>query len=250
MDGAKVALRLTFGNRRGCLFSVEVPDFKHPIWMRGRTSDVATFAQVFAQAEYDISSTAQGRALREQYDALVASGDRPLIIDCGANIGLSCVWFANHFPMARIVGVEPDLGNNTVASKNLSEYSNVELRHGAIWDVDSSLDIVNPDGKPWAYRVEQTTEPSKRTVPGFTITGLSNGGPIFIVKIDIEGAEKFLFRSNMEWINKTTLIAIELHDWLFPRAGTSHNFLQAIARQRCDILIKGENLFFLMSEDT
>src|SRR5690606_29753371 len=32
----------------------------------------------------------------------------PLIIDCGANIGLSVIYFKRHFPDARVIAFEPD----------------------------------------------------------------------------------------------------------------------------------------------
>lgn len=36
---------------------------------------------------------------------------------------------------------------------------------------------------------------------------------------------------------------IELHDWLFPRSGSSANFLRVIAAMDRDFLIGGENIF-------
>jgi FkbM family methyltransferase len=246
--GTKVALQFIFGNRGGHVFSIDMPDLKHPLWMRGRTSDVPTFFQVIIGGEYDISDTAQGKRLIKEYDRIVALGARPLIIDCGANIGLSCISFAKQFPKAHIIGIEPDIGSCLIATKNTAGYSNIELMRGGVWDEPGKLRIINPSDEPWAIRVERETAPTDCGIPAFTIDEISGGKSIFIVKIDVEGAEQFIFRSNIEWIGKTTMIAIELHDWLFPSAGTSRNFLQAIVKQKCDIVLKGENLFFLMSD--
>jgi FkbM family methyltransferase len=55
---------------------------------------------------------------------LMASGVQPLIIDCGANIGLSTIWHARQFPEARIIAVEPGQSNLEIAAKNLAAYPN------------------------------------------------------------------------------------------------------------------------------
>jgi FkbM family methyltransferase len=132
---------------------------------------------------------------------LIASRVQPLIIDCGANIGLSGVWYARQFPEAKIIAVEPDQSNLEIASRNLAAYPNVTLVSGGVWDTPSHLSIVNPDAEPWAFRVEE----GEGSIPGFTIDQLSEGKPILVVKVDIEGAEKELFRSNTDWMDRTDL---------------------------------------------
>jgi hypothetical protein len=122
-------------------------------------------------------------------------------------------------------------------------YPNATLVSGGVWDTPSHLSIVNPDAEPWAFQVEE----GEGSIPGFTIDQLSEGKPILVVKVDIEGAEKELFRSNTDWMDRTDLIAIELHDWLFPNFGTSQSFMKAIAGHPHEVAMRGENLFFLMS---
>lgn len=65
----------------------------------------------------------------------------------------------------------------------------------------------------------------------------------FICKIDIEGAEQELFSANTQWITRFPIVIIELHDWLFPRSGSSANFLRAIAGTNRDFVVSGENIF-------
>ena len=38
----------------------------------------------------------------------VPTSDTPLIIDCGANMGLSLLFFSKRYPTARIIAFEPD----------------------------------------------------------------------------------------------------------------------------------------------
>ena len=66
---------------------------------------------------------------------------------------------------------------------------------------------------------------------------------LFIVKIDIEGAQKHLFSSNTNWIEHTHLIMLELDDWLLPWQGTSRTFFSALSAYPFDYLIRGEAIF-------
>ena len=46
-------------------------------------------------------------AIYESY-AFEARTDQPTIVDCGANIGLSTLWFKNRYPRAHILAFEPN----------------------------------------------------------------------------------------------------------------------------------------------
>jgi hypothetical protein len=70
-------------------------------------------------------------------------------------------------------------------------------------------------------------------------------GKLFIAKIDIEGFEKDLFASNLDWIAETFVIYIEPHDWLLPGQGSSKPFLNAIVPHGFEIYVVGENLTFV-----
>jgi hypothetical protein len=68
----------------------------------------------------------------------------------------------------------------------------------------------------------------------------------FIIKIDIEGSEKDLFESNIQWMNKFKIIIIEIHDWMLPSQGISSNFIYSLAKSmkknKRDLILNGENL--------
>jgi hypothetical protein len=65
-----------------------------------------------------------------------------------------------------------------------------------------------------------------------------------IVKVDIEGGEDALFRSNTDWLDHTDLLIVETHDWLFPGQGTSRTLFQAIAGRKFEVIQKGEYMSF------
>jgi hypothetical protein len=62
------------------------------------------------------------------------------------------------------------------------------------------------------------------------------------VKIDIEGAEADVFARNTDWLKRTPVVMIELHDWLFPKKQTAAAFLRCIADEPRDFIGAGENV--------
>ena len=72
---------------------------------------------------------------------------------------------------------------------------------------------------------------------------MARASRIFIAKIDIEGSERELFRSNTEWMDVTGIIMIELHDSSAPGAQISRGFLRELALRRFDVMWHGETMF-------
>lgn len=72
-----------------------------------------------------------------------------------------------------------------------------------------------------------------------TITDLVSGeGPsaqLFIVKVDIEGFEQDRFHTILGWIDDTTAIIVELHDWMHCGKRTSANLQRAIAQREFEL---------------
>jgi len=70
-------------------------------------------------------------------------------------------------------------------------------------------------------------------------------GELFQVKVDIEGFEKDLFGSNLDWLDQVDAVFIEPHDWLLPEDRTSRAFQQALAARDFSMLLCGENLIYI-----
>jgi FkbM family methyltransferase len=240
----------------GSRFAVNLPDYAEPIFLRAHSSDVPTFRQTLIDRQYSFSGFAQESLILRRYEDLLARGKTPLIIDCGANIGLSAVWFAKHFPAARIIAVEPSAGNFEMLKANVRGYPLVTPLRGAIWDQETTLEIADLDVEPWEFQVEEkpaemseaAAANDSKAVAALTMNGISRMGGeadgIFIAKIDIEGAEQFLFRSNTEWVASCDVLIIELHDWMIPGEGSSNNFFRSLATlPTFDYLARDENIF-------
>jgi FkbM family methyltransferase len=215
-------------------------------WLRAGTSDVTVFEQVFVDCEYDINSFPQARALRASYARMIADGRTPVILDCGANIGMAALWFKRQFPAATVVAIEPSPANYRILLRNLAGAPGAIAIPAAIWNLATQVRIVDETAEPWGFQVEPCDD-ERCAIPTVTISQALQRvacGALLIVKIDIEGSEETLFADETEWLSEVPLLIIELHDWMLPWRRTSRNFLRAMSKLDYDMVQKGENLFW------
>jgi FkbM family methyltransferase len=219
--------------------------FRRAVALRRRTSDLATFEQVFANNDYNLRRLERWDEILKLYDAICKDGT-PLILDLGANIGLSALYFAKNWPAAHIIAVDPDKENFLMMQENLDGLRNIHPVNAAVASEDGAVRIVNPTASFWARRTEKATPGAMDTVSALSVGSLIERAPRncrpFIAKIDIEGFESELFSQNTDWVRSFPVIIIELHDWLLPGRGTSNNFLRAVARESRDFVFVGENV--------
>jgi FkbM family methyltransferase len=232
---AKVAGRRLYVSSAGC----EV--FLRPV-------DMGTFAEIFLKRHYAFDH------LKNHAEALrfyVGSQEtEPLIIDCGANIGLSAIWFSQCFPSATIYAVEPAALNYALLEANTSQLRNVHALQGAVWHEPTSLSFKylehRPSGSQVDLNISAPDSDGSTQVRGYSVPEIiamaGNADPL-IVKIDVEGSEKYLFRSNTGWVRQTMLIMIETHDWMKPFQRVSTPFWSCIAEQGFDVIYSGETIF-------
>ena len=224
-----------------------VPGFISAVHLRNIVSDHAIFWQCLVMQQYDTRGFPQNDRLMASYRDMVERGQRPLIIDCGANIGLATVWFAKQFPEALIYAIEPDGRNFEILRMNTEALGGrVVCIQGGVWPTSATLRITNPDSGAAAFRVLPADVGDREALRAYTIeeiVQLAGMSSAFIVKIDIEGAQSELFRCNTTWVKDTHLISLELDDWLLPWQGTSRAFFSCVSQCAFDYLIRGENIF-------
>ena len=125
----------------------------------------------------------------------------PIIIDCGANIGLATLYFKIKYPRAKILAFEPD-PNIFEALKNNIEVHNfkgVELYNEAIGDKQETL-LFNMEGGHSGMLVKEPTDKTVSVAVTALKDVLSKFDQVDFLKIDIEGHE----------INVLPTIALEL----------------------------------------
>lgn len=221
------------------------PNGERAFHFRPNTSDELAVKQVFNQQGYAIRRLKRADDIFHFVDSEGAAGRRPLIVDAGANIGASAVFFALTFPTAVTVAIEPEERNFDLLCENVKGLDVRCLRAG-LSSSQGKVKVTDPGEGHWGFRTEAIEDGSG--IPCVTVSDiygqLCNDSVFpFIVKIDIEGAENDVFSRNTEWLAQTPLVIVEPHDWLLPKAGTSRPFLQCIAAQPRDFIIVNDNIF-------
>lgn len=215
-----------------------------PFYFREASSDESVVQQIFVNEDYSLRRLAMHGQISEFVTAKLLSGLRPLIIDLGANIGASAMYFALSYPNSKVIAVEPDPGNFELLSKNMHAFDCIPVK-AAVASEKGYVKLCDPGYGHWGFRTEVDTdgEIETVTVPELVSKYGGEGFFPFIVKIDIEGAEAELFSSNSEWVDFFPVLIIELHDWLLAGSNSSNNFLKCIAGRARDFVLLRENIF-------
>jgi FkbM family methyltransferase len=183
---------------------VPILDYPHPFHYRHGTTDKYIMADVLLDAQYECLMNLTG--VRQ-------------ILDVGANIGTTSVLLLNAYPQATLVALEPDPGNFAVLQKNIAPYGAraVALRK-ALWHRPEALAIERGsfrDGGAWSFQVKSGGA-ADAEVDGITLPELMRLcqlDAVDILKIDIEGAERYVFDASIvPCLRNVKRIAIELHD--------------------------------------
>jgi FkbM family methyltransferase len=195
VTGAVATHRRIWSKKNG-LQEIEIPGLPHPVSVRCGTADASTLEKIFVWNDYDLD-----------YPAGVKT-----VIDAGANIGLSAIYFATRFPDARVVAIEPQSENFRLLERNTARYPNVIPLHAALWSDDTQLGLSNPDDRVDSY--QYTPDAAVETVPAFNMPSVLSRFEMPLVdllKIDIEGAETEVFAQTPEWVRRVDMFIIELH---------------------------------------
>ena len=245
-DGLRLGLGLPSDGRATDLAPVphRTPGYDAPIWLRENRSDYSIFWQTMVNRQYDLGKFPQTVELERRAEAMLAAGKVPVIVDAGANIGLSLRAFTREYPFAHIVAVEPDAHNMRVLEANAKaaggEHTTVL---GGIASQSGHCRVVSFERGSAGLQTEYCDADHPDAVRALTVDEcvamVPNGEP-WIVKLDIEGAQDELFSANTDWVGRTDLILLELDDWAFPWSGSSVNFFRALAEHRFDYLLSEE----------
>ena len=215
-------------SRTGALQEIEVPGIPHRVAIRAGTADASTLEKMFVWNDYDLD-----------YPPNVKT-----VIDAGANIGLSAVFFANRFPDATIIAIEPEEQNFALLRRNTASYEQIVPLHAALWSEDTTLRLSNPDDRVDSYRFDPVAVGS--AVPAFSVPSILNRygmAAADVLKIDIEGGETVVFQSSDSWIDRVRMFVVELHG-----DDAIAAFTAATSRLRARRYRQGENEIVVVDE--
>lgn len=205
------------------IFLFKVPNLR----IRPSTTDIQVFHDIFIKKELDSPININPK----------------LIIDCGAYVGFSSIFFNLKYPQANIVAIEPEPGNYKALLNNCLNFKNIKPINAAVWNKEATLQINSGQGE-WSFEMSESISSNGNVSKGITINQILNESgidKIDVLKIDIEGAEVQLFDENCHsWLSKVKVIYIELHDRKIP--GCSDNFYKAISHYKWDKFKNGEKI--------
>jgi FkbM family methyltransferase len=147
------------------------------------------------------------------------------IVDLGANIGLSALYFASRYPEAKILSVEPNPDALRCLRHNTAHCSRIEIWPGAI--VEKSQHVILWIDRCSASRLNSSVvgrdmrgrenEFDSIQVEGITLAAIMPP-QVDILKVDIEGAEYQVLKSPCVHPSNVHSIVVEFHDLPMRRA--------------------------------
>jgi len=184
-------------------------------WVKVKQYNLANSTLHFRRGESDLRVFRQ--IFQDQEYFHFPEGLNPkVIIDAGANVGYSAVWFAEKFPKARILALEPFPTNVQLLKKNVKSYPAIEVIPCALWFEDTTLSLHDPGKGAWGIETHPMTQVKGQVAQAFSIDSICikyQISQIDILKLDVEGAEYEIFKFGpLDWLDRVRLVQMETHE--------------------------------------
>jgi FkbM family methyltransferase len=165
--------------------------------------------------------------------------DAPFIIDCGAHIGMSILYFKQRYPHAQIIAFEPNPQTFQILAQNVQQnhLQGVQLIEAAVAASNGNI--------PFYVRQDSTITWGDTSLKG-AITGSEQQWrtisvpasrlssyitrPVDYLKLDIEGMEEIVLREIEEKLPLITEIRIEFHCQSMNEANNLDRTLSLLSR--------------------
>ncbi|MCB9079910.1 MAG: FkbM family methyltransferase [Anaerolineaceae bacterium] len=140
--------------------------------------------------------------------------NEPTIIDAGANIGLSVLYFKKLYPKSKIIAFEPDTTAFKALRKNVHQFnlSNTELVNKAVWISETVLEFINEGAD--AGRISQFEENGNKVQVNTVRLRDYLNQPVDFLKLDIEGAETKVLEDCQDLLANVQYLFVEYHSFV------------------------------------
>ncbi len=195
---------------------IQVADVKSYVWQ---------FYEIFFKGYYDFHTSAE----------------RPVILDCGANIGISAIHFKQQYPLADIHAFEPDPEICLLLKDNLAAagWNDVHVYNQAVWVRNEELDFASEGAD--GGKISQEGSGNKK-IAAIDLAGfMAAFDHIHFLKIDIEGAETSVLPHIASELRKVDNLFVEFHSYN-EQPQHLHDVIQAISS--CGHRIYIDNIHF------
>lgn len=207
----KSALKFIVNDLFRNISRVEVIVGRQKLTLRTCSSDLHVAADVFSKHEFKDIHLENPRH----------------IIDAGANIGATSIYFSLKFPEAVIYAIEPEPDTFNILLSNCKHFKNIIPINAALVAEDRVTKLYGSGGGFWGYSLLPMGGKFIE-IQGVSINTLIEKyriPKIDLLKMDIEGGEEEIMSYPENWIQKTQNILIEIHDGI--TAGASRSFYLA-----------------------
>jgi FkbM family methyltransferase len=161
--------------------------------------DIFILYEVFMLGSYDIPVS------------MLPPSEVETIVDCGANIGITSLFFASRYPRARIFSIEPHPDNFKLLKRNVESEKRIVPINAAVVGEAKGKIFFSTNEPAWGNKITQD-------VGGIEVQAISISqlferyglDRIDVLKVDVEGAEEDIF-AHAEFLPQVTLGIIELH---------------------------------------
>jgi len=167
--------------------------------LRPFAGDLFVLYEVLAFNAYHIASS------------LLSPDNVRVVVDCGANIGITSLFLAARYPGATILSLEPHPENFALLKTNVAGVPRIFPIRACVTGNPQTAVRFTIDQAAWGNRI--ATDSHGVLVPAITIEELckQNGiEKIDLLKLDIEGAEEQVLE-NGTFLARTEHIIVELH---------------------------------------
>lgn len=141
-----------------------------------------------------------------------AKTDAPYIVDCGANMGMSIIYFKQLYPSSKILAFEADRHIFGFLQKNVRSFGfkDVEIVNKAVWNSETTVSFA-ADGGAGSRIVTDENSTACEKVSTVRLRDILTGIKTDFLKIDIEGAEYEVIKDCADIIHNIDNIFIEYH---------------------------------------
>lgn len=173
--------------------------FSKPFKFHHAGSFISTYRELFIDEFY-------------KFQPKVKSGG--IILDCGANMGLSVLYFAMNYPNHKIIAFEPEEAIYRVLEENVKTFNlkNVTLYKKAVWTKEEILTFHSDGGM--GGRVNNLYKKSNQPINQVETVILKDylNDKVDFLKIDIEGVEDEVLKSCKGKLGQVKHLFFEYHN--------------------------------------
>lgn len=140
-----------------------------------------------------------------------SKNESPRILDCGANIGLSTIFFKKLYPNSHITCFEADSAIVCTLNQNIKSFgfTDIEVEEVALWDTKGEIRFF-PDGADGG-RVDENPRTRESTKVKTDTLSTYLHSEVDLLKIDIEGAEIAVLKECSDHLHNVNHLFVEYH---------------------------------------